>query len=328
MASINDVAKRAKVAKSTVSLVVNNSGYVSAKTREKVEQAMRELNYVPSQLAKNLSSKHSNIVGIVMPDVMHPFFATFIKYAELRLYSCGYMTMVCSTVGREQIEESYLDMLDRKAMDGIIMGAHTLDIERYQKTTQPIVTLDRFIGDHIPVISSNHRQAAEKTVDILIKNQCKHVVQLVGTMILVKAENDYAVCCHELCIQHGIKVSQVEVGHNTFTADQYQKAAEMVFQLYPDVDAIVGVDMGIMACLDIAKKKKIKVPEELKLIAFDGTYITRIGERRLTAICQPIEELANDCVDTIVHMIEGKPVENKEIILDVSVQNGDTTNGI
>ena len=72
--------KKANVAKSTVSLVVNNSGYVSAKTRAKVEEAMRELNYVPSQLAKNLSSRRSNIVGIVMPDVMHPFFATFIKY--------------------------------------------------------------------------------------------------------------------------------------------------------------------------------------------------------------------------------------------------------
>ena len=101
MASINDVAKKANVAKSTVSLVVNNSGYVSAKTRAKVEEAMRELNYVPSQLAKNLSSRRSNIVGIVMPDVMHPFFATFIKYAELKLFHYGYMTMVCGTIGRE-----------------------------------------------------------------------------------------------------------------------------------------------------------------------------------------------------------------------------------
>lgn len=325
MASINDVAKKAKVAKSTVSLVVNHSGYVSAKTREKVEQAMKELNYVPSQLAKNLSSKHSNIVGIVMPDIMHPFFSTFIKYAELRLYHYGYMTMVCSTVGREQVEEKYLDMLDRKAMDGIIMGAHTLDIERYKKTKQPIVTLDRFIGEHIPVISANHRQAAEKTVEILLKNHCKKVVQLVGTLILVKAENDYSICCKELCIQHGIKIHPVEIGYNAFTAERYEKAAQMVFDLYPDADAIIGVDMAMMACLSIAIKKQIQVPEQLKLIAFDGTYVTRMGDRTLTAICQPIEALAKQSVDTIVSMIEGKTVEEKEIILDVSVQQGDTT---
>ena len=77
MASINDVAKLAMVSKSTVSLVVNNKGYVSEETRSKVEKAMKELNYIPSQLARNFSAQKSGIVGIVMPDVMHPFFSTF-----------------------------------------------------------------------------------------------------------------------------------------------------------------------------------------------------------------------------------------------------------
>ena len=63
MASINDVAKRAEVAKSTVSLVLNNSGYVSEKTREKVEKAIKELDYMPSQLARNLSKMRTNLVG-------------------------------------------------------------------------------------------------------------------------------------------------------------------------------------------------------------------------------------------------------------------------
>lgn len=62
MSSINDVAKRARVAKSTVSLVLNNSGYVSQETRKKVEEAIRELDYQPSQLARNLSRKRTNLV--------------------------------------------------------------------------------------------------------------------------------------------------------------------------------------------------------------------------------------------------------------------------
>ena len=82
MASINDVAKRAHVAKSTVSLVLNNSGYVSEETRKKVEQAIRELDYHPSQIAQNLSKNRTNLVGVVIPDVSHPFYGTFVKYAE------------------------------------------------------------------------------------------------------------------------------------------------------------------------------------------------------------------------------------------------------
>ena len=74
MASIKDVAKYAKVAPSTVSLVLNKTGYVSAETREKVERAMKELNYSPNELARNLYRNKTNIVGIIVPDASHPFF--------------------------------------------------------------------------------------------------------------------------------------------------------------------------------------------------------------------------------------------------------------
>ncbi len=78
MASIKDVAKYAGVAPSTVSLVLNNAGYVSQRTREKVESAVRELNYTPNELARNLYRNRTNMIGIIVPDTAHPFF--------LRLY--------------------------------------------------------------------------------------------------------------------------------------------------------------------------------------------------------------------------------------------------
>ena len=82
MASIGDVAKLAGVSRSTVSLVCNNKGYVSDETRKKIEKAMKELNYIPSELGRNLKMQKSGIVGIIVPDIAHPFFSTFIKYAE------------------------------------------------------------------------------------------------------------------------------------------------------------------------------------------------------------------------------------------------------
>lgn len=73
MAGIRDVAKRANVSISTVSLVLNNNGYVSAETRENVLRAMEELKYVPNELARNLYHNRTNIVGIILPDILHPF---------------------------------------------------------------------------------------------------------------------------------------------------------------------------------------------------------------------------------------------------------------
>ena len=90
MASIKDVARRAGVAPSTVSLVLNNTGYVSEKTREKVEKAMKELDYMPNELARNLYRNKTNIIGIIIPHIDHPFFSTFVKYTEKFLYELGY----------------------------------------------------------------------------------------------------------------------------------------------------------------------------------------------------------------------------------------------
>lgn len=325
MVSIKDVAERANVAKSTVSFVINNSGYVSKKTREKVEKAMKELNYIPSQLAKNLSTQKSNIVGIVMPDVMHPFFATFIKYAEQALYEKGYMTMVCGTIGREKVEEVYLDKLNRRAMDGIIMGAHSLDVEMYKKTSQPLVTLDRFLNGNIPMVTSNHKQAAQITADILVKNGCKHVVQFIGSGKVDIRGNDYGRYCKELLENKGIRVDSLEIGYNTFTLEKYQQSAEQVFDNFPDVDGIIGVDMIILSCLKIAIKKGYQIPKQLKLISYDGTFITRAGEPTITAIVQPIQDLALEAVNAIVALIENEELPEKKIILDVTLQKGSTT---
>lgn len=326
MASINDVAKLANVAKSTVSAVINNNGYVSDKTRIKVEKAMKELNYIPSQLAKNLSTKRSNIVGIVMPDVMHPFFATFIKEAEIELNKKGYMTMICGTVGREKIEQEYLDMLNRRAMDGIIMGVHTLDIEKYKETTRPIVTLDRYINEKIPLVTSNHVQAAKLSVDLLLKHNVKHVVQFIGSdQVTALMADDYARCCGELLMKKGIKVDYIQMKLNSFKPEDYDEAAKSLFEKYPDVDAVIGVDMVILSVLKEAKIKEYQVPQKLKLLAYDGTFVTRMNERTLTAIVQPIEEMAKVAVNAVIEQIESEnKKEIRNYILDVSVQKGET----
>ena len=85
MASIKEVAQKAGVGVGTVSRVLNSTGYVSDETRIKVETAMKELNYIPNELARNLLSKKSGIVAIIIPKISHPFFAEVVLYAEAEL---------------------------------------------------------------------------------------------------------------------------------------------------------------------------------------------------------------------------------------------------
>lgn len=89
MATIKDVAKMAGVGIATVSRAVNGTGYISAESREKIEAAIKELNYIPNERARNLSRKRTGIIGVLIPDFQTPFYAAFIRQAELELYDAG-----------------------------------------------------------------------------------------------------------------------------------------------------------------------------------------------------------------------------------------------
>ena len=156
MASIKDVAKEAGVGVGTVSRALNGKGSVSIATRKKIEKAIHKLNYTPNELARNLFLNRTGIIGVIVPDLEHPFFSALTKYIEMELYSQGYKTMICNTVGISDREKEYLDMLDRSMVDGIITGSHCLDGEAYLKQKKPIVSIDRDFGAPIPIVGSDH----------------------------------------------------------------------------------------------------------------------------------------------------------------------------
>ena len=89
MVGMRDVAKAAGVSLSTVSLVVNNTGYVSADMRAKVESAMRQLNYIPNELARNLYRNRTNTIGVIMPTIAHPFFSTLTAHLRATSKPCS-----------------------------------------------------------------------------------------------------------------------------------------------------------------------------------------------------------------------------------------------
>lgn len=324
MASISDVAKLAGVSRSTVSIACNNKGYVSKETREKIERAMKELNYTPSELGRNLKNRQSHIIGMIIPDIAHPFFATFMKYAEKRLYQKGYKMMVCGTAGREDVEQEYLNMLARKTMDGVIMGAHSLETARYLEVGRPILALDRYLAKQIPAIHSDKRQIGELAAELFLKKGRKKVVQFVSSHTIINYEDEKDETFRQCMTRGGAEVVDIPVRYNTFTPEEYEIAAKKAFEVCPDMDGILGVDMAIMACLKYASELGKRVPQDCSMVAIDGTYVTRMGNLQVAAIVQPLEEMAEKAVDLIVDMVERNIRPPAETIVPVSVQEGDT----
>src|SRR5699024_11281067 len=104
-AKLSDVAKKAGVSPTTVSRVINNYGYISDKTRNKVHEAMKELNYQPNSLARSLHGKKTNLVGLIFPGVSNPFFGELVEEIENKLFEDGYKVILCN---RSEVHTSEL----------------------------------------------------------------------------------------------------------------------------------------------------------------------------------------------------------------------------
>jgi len=325
MASNKDVAKKANVGVATVSRAINNTGYVSAKTRERIYRAMAELNYEPNQLAINLSLKRSGIIAILVPDIMHPFFNEFISYAELTLKKLGFKTMICNANQYEQNEIEYLKMLKRHTVDGIITAVHTLDTHEYQSIDKPIVALDRFINNDIPLVAVDHESGGILAAKEFIRCRCKRVLQFESERTITSPVQERHEAFRRYMEANGVDVVSRPLQWNHLDNAYFEKVAEAAFAAHPGIDGVFGTDLIVLNFIKVALRNNVRVPNEIKAVAYDGTYITELTNPTVTCIRQPIQSLAQKCVEVLMDKIEGREEAPTFVRLDVTVHRRQST---
>lgn len=325
MAGIKDVARRACVGVGTVSRMLNNSGYVAEETREKIEAAMRELNYTPNELARNLYHKRTGIIAVLVPNVSNPFFSEFVDYVEAQLYEAGFKMMLCNTVKASNAELEYLDMLNRHIVDGVITGVHSLDVEEYRKIHKPIVALDRYLGEHIPVVAVDHKEGGRLAAETLIENGCKKILHFKGSTAVESPYHERHYEFDRIMEKHHIETYSYELEWNRFDSEYYREAVEDVFSKEIEFDGVFAVDWLAIECMNETIRRHRKVPRDVKFVAYDGTFITEIVEPKMTAVVQPIEGLARESVRLLMDLISGKEYKNKQVLLGVQLRKGNTT---
>lgn len=337
MPTIQDVARQAGVGAATVSRVLNGTGYVKSETRERILQAIEELHYTPNEIARNLFYQRSGIVAVIIPELAHPFVAELVNAMEAQLCDAGYQTMVCNTFYEKNYEQRYLDMLKRRMVDGIIFAAHTsLDVSQYQNLDLPILGFDRILGPDIPCVCADHEAGGRLAAEELLGAGCKNVLQFVGAFhgkeqapgakewVVTPADQRHIVF-RQIMEQHGIPCRHALEPHSILSSDHARLAAEEALREHPDVDGVFGTDLFAMACLHYALEHGKQVPRDLKIIAYDGTNATNFMTPSLTTICQPFQALAKEAVRIMLQLIQGEPVEEKRMVLPVTLRRGRTT---
>ena len=327
MTTIQDVAKHAGVGAATVSRVLSGNGYVKQETRERVMRSIETLNYTPNEMARNLFHGKSGIIAVIIPELAHPFFSELVNAFEVSLCEVGYQTMVCNTFYEKNYELRYLEMLRRQRVDGIIFGAHTsLASEKYQSLQRPVIGLDRKLAESIPYVAADHEEGGRLAAQELIRSGCRNVVQFGGvedSVITPSSQRHFVF--RKVVEAHGVVCASYPRQPDYSNYHTYQESAARLFDDNPDVDGIFGTDLYAAACLQYAQAHGIRVPEDVKIIAYDGTYITKFLHPEMTTICQPIQALADEAVRMITEMIKGNEVKEKKVILPISIRRGNTT---
>ncbi|CAI6084320.1 HTH-type transcriptional regulator DegA [Paenibacillus sp. JJ-100] len=326
MATIHDVALKAGVSVTTVSRVLNNRGYISQKTRDKVYQTMNELNYRPNEIARSLLRKQSNLIGLIIPDVSHPFFGELASYIEYYAYKNGFKIMLCNSHMDPSKEREYVEMLKGNRVDGIIMGSHTLEVDEYVNLHSPIVTFDRQIGEDIPYISSDNYQGGVMAAELLLSKGRRHIAHICGNLGLNMLSNRRTTGFVDTLEAHGVKpIIIYETDLNVFDQQQYTELMDKLLTQYPQLDGLfVTSDLMAVHALKKTISSRYRVPEDIAIIGYDDSRAASYTVPGITTIRQPIEDMAKLAIDLIRCQIAEEQVK-MENIFPVTLVERETT---
>jgi LacI family sucrose operon transcriptional repressor len=329
MANIREVAKKANVASCTVSRVLNGTANVAPETRARIDAAMKELNYIPNELARGMFRQQAGIIAMLVPNIRHPFFSSLATIVEEKLYEQGYKLMLCSTCESVEREKEYMKTLKTNIVDGVIMAVCNLQAEDYETFEKPIVMLDYKVNDTIPLVVSDHRMGGMLAAEQFAASGCHYILHICNVENMKNEKNIISFQSHvaleEELKKNGIAFRRVNIDWSTFDYSNYLKLATLILEQYPEVDGIMAADMPAIAFLKAAIKLGKLVPEDFCVVAYDGTFIAHINMMDVTIIEQNMKEYGNKIVEVIMKQLRGEPLEERDFRIPVKLIQGETT---
>jgi LacI family transcriptional regulator len=321
VATIKEVAEHAKVSVATVSRVVNNSGYVSADLRSRVEDAMHLLSYKPSALARSLRRQETHTIGVLVTQLNQPFFSILTFAMEKTLFSRDYRTLICSSEEDALKEAAYIDILLRQRVDGVILvpTGHNIDsVSRLQQANIPVVLIDRdlpslainrvlcdnFGGGYAAaqhLLGLGHRRIA------MIGGPAYSRVMQTRIEGARQAIRDFGAPYDPNLIVIGT-LPEFEMG--------YQTALALLKLPQPPTAIFALADVVAVGVLHAAAKLGLGLPDELSVVGFDDIPLASYVIPELTTVAQPIYDMGQTAIEILMRQIGGQDVPFETITLD------------
>lgn len=317
MATMKQVAQRAGVSVSSVSHVLNGTRFVSAEVRARIEQAMQELAYVPSAVARSLKHNVTRTLGIMIPNSSNPYFAELIRTIEDRCFAAGYNVVLCNSDDDPGKQAIYLRVLMEKRVDGLIVmsSGDTPELEAMlARTPVPLVLVDRHWNARgCDIVTTDHRLGGYLAARHLIDLGHRQIACITGPAHLppsrLRAEG-----WRKALEEAGLPTGSLITGD--FSSQGGYQAMRRVLQLHERPSAVFACnDLMAIGALCAAHEQGIAVPQQLSVIGFDDIELAAYTSPPLTTVAQPKQRIGAEATAMLFERLGGAHTGPRKLAL-------------
>jgi len=313
--TINDVAARAGVSKSLVSLALRGSPKVSDESRAAIEAAAAELGYRPNAAARNLADRRSRSLGVAVFDLRNPISAEIIDGVYTESEARGYHTMLVTGRGDPAAERAEIDTLLQFQIEGLVLISHRLPGGPMEAITAecPAVIVSRHV-DTVPgldSVSNDDVAGSRMAVEHLVSLGHRRIAHVTG------GDNEVAELrrrgYEQAMAEHGL-TRMVRCHEGSFSDDGgYRGAVEALAGTRRPTALFVANDFAAVGALAAAQDRGVRVPEDLSIVGYDGMALAGLRSLNLTTVAQPLTELGSTAARVLLDRIERTSAEAQHV---------------
>lgn len=326
MATIKDVAQRAGLGLGTVSRVLNGSGYVSDEARQKVLDAIRDLNYVPNAQARAMMTRRTMTLGVALPDLTNPYFPAMVRGIEHEARRNGYAVILLETDWQPANERLAIDILRRQSVDGTILVDVTLSdllTNRLMAANIPVVLIGRGAErQDVAHITVNNYKGATEAMQWIFSKGHRQIGFLAGPEHAASAKQRlraYLDCMgwEAILVDELKKHPELPIIQTDYSFEKGREATEQLLRKHPHITCIFGVnDMTALGALAYLTAQSISVPDTVAVIGFDDVLMASLVHPPLTTMHQPVYGMGVAGARLLVERIKNAECEVQRLVFD------------
>lgn len=326
---LKHLAEATGLSVSTVSRVLSGKAAayrISTETQERVMHAARKQGIVVNEVARGLRLRTTQTIGLIIPDVSNPFFASLARHIEHLARAKGYSVLLADSQENVEVEAESVKLMRSRRVDGLVVapvGVSAAHLHQAGSEQWPLVLLDRVPEKYAgPCVTSDNRQAAKTAVRHLIEQGHRHIVCLQG--LPAASANQQRVLGYQQALKEaGVTCDDRLIIGEDYAIETGKAAAHALFShdaARPTAILALG-NLIALGALQALRQLKLKVPDDVSLISFDEQPWAELVDPPLTTLSQPVEAMAEAAMDLLFQQLAHVPLPPKKqkILLPITL---------